>query len=197
MNIKEIKLLLKKFYDGETSLEEENILNDFFSKNDMPYNLKPYQLQFEYYQQAKKDKISDTDFDKKILQKINQSKIVSINKSKKTFLYVISGIAASILLLIFFYVQLNNKPEINYSSRITDTYKDPKMAYNETKTALLSVSEKMNYGLYKMNDINKINKGIKDVYKISEFNKGINELNKLKSFNKAYKLLNNFRKVNK
>jgi len=39
MDINIIKRLLEKFYEGETSLEEEAILSDYFNNEDIPEEL--------------------------------------------------------------------------------------------------------------------------------------------------------------
>lgn len=47
MNTEKIEQLLEKYFEGETSLEEEKQLRTFFRKEDIPDRLKSYREQFE------------------------------------------------------------------------------------------------------------------------------------------------------
>lgn len=46
MDYKYINQLLDRYWKGETSLEEEEILRAFFSQDELPAELKPYQALF-------------------------------------------------------------------------------------------------------------------------------------------------------
>ncbi|NBC05131.1 MAG: HEAT repeat domain-containing protein [Bacteroidetes bacterium] len=48
MNTERIEQLLDKYFDGETSLEEEKKLREFFRQEDIPTHLKSYADQFSY-----------------------------------------------------------------------------------------------------------------------------------------------------
>lgn len=48
MNTEKIEQLLEKYFEGETSLEEEKQLRTFFRKDDIPDRLKSYRGQFGY-----------------------------------------------------------------------------------------------------------------------------------------------------
>lgn len=48
MNTERIEHLLDKYFDGETSLEEEKELQEFFRQGDIPDHLKSYADQFSY-----------------------------------------------------------------------------------------------------------------------------------------------------
>lgn len=51
--IKEIESLLDKYYEGETSLQEENILREFFTTQDVPEHLLFEKSQFVFYKEEK------------------------------------------------------------------------------------------------------------------------------------------------
>ena len=53
MKIQDIKNLLEKYYDGSSSLSEEESLKTFFSQEDIPLELKPDQDLFLYYSAEK------------------------------------------------------------------------------------------------------------------------------------------------
>lgn len=56
----DIEKLLEKYYDGETSLEEERALKQFFQSGDVPEHLQSHAAQFGYFVQARKEQPSLT-----------------------------------------------------------------------------------------------------------------------------------------
>lgn len=69
MDYKYIEQLVERYFVGETTREEEQILRTFFQQEDVPASLQTYQDLFRYEQAASEVKISD-DFDAKILSAI-------------------------------------------------------------------------------------------------------------------------------
>lgn len=58
MNTEKIEQLLKKYYDGESSLEEEELLRSFFERENIPDHLKSYREQFTYASELGQKKAS-------------------------------------------------------------------------------------------------------------------------------------------
>ena len=56
----DIEKLLEKYYDGETSLEEERALKQFFQSGDVPEHLQSHAAQFGYFAYARKEQPSLT-----------------------------------------------------------------------------------------------------------------------------------------
>jgi len=54
----DIEKLLEKYYDGETSLEEERALKQFFQGEEVPEHLRSHSAQFGYFAQARKEQPS-------------------------------------------------------------------------------------------------------------------------------------------
>ena len=72
MDYKYINQLLDRYWKGETSLEEEEILRAFFSQDELPAELKPYQALFSYEMgEAKQEALGD-DFDQKMMAMIEE-----------------------------------------------------------------------------------------------------------------------------
>lgn len=69
MDYKDIDQLLERYWQCETSIEEESMLRDFFSKEDIPAHLLPYKKLFVYQQTQKEVRLGD-DFDARILEKV-------------------------------------------------------------------------------------------------------------------------------
>lgn len=76
MDYKYIEQLLERYWSGETSLEEENILRAFFSQKDIPASLLPYRDIFVYQAVSKSEEVLDSDFDDKILALIDELEVV-------------------------------------------------------------------------------------------------------------------------
>ena len=70
MDYKYINQLLDRYWKGETSLEEEQILRSFFSQICVPEELAKYRPLFNYEQtETKTDRLGD-DFDERIMSMI-------------------------------------------------------------------------------------------------------------------------------
>jgi len=50
MKTQEIDILLNKYLDAETSLNEESILRDYFNNNNVEPHLLPYKTMFTYFE---------------------------------------------------------------------------------------------------------------------------------------------------
>ena len=91
MDYKYINQLLDRYWKGETSLEEEEILRAFFSQDELPAELKPYQALFSYEMGEAKQECLGDDFDQKMMAMIedeytkepNKAKVVSLTERLK------------------------------------------------------------------------------------------------------------------
>ena len=70
MDYKYIEQLLERYWDCETTNEEESILRTFFSQKDVPARLLKYRSLFEYQKQAASEAPLGDDFDQKVLASI-------------------------------------------------------------------------------------------------------------------------------
>ena len=140
MNSEEIKRLLEKYYEGETTSGEELLLKKFFSMDNVPQDLRSDQEIFRYYIQATVIPEPSADFEKKIISAIdNEDK--NPGRFKRKRLYVtLSGIAAAMIILAGSYFFFINRSEPR------DTYSDPEVAYAETMKILYKVSARLNQG---------------------------------------------------
>ncbi len=69
MDYKDIEQLLERYWQCETSIEEEATLRDFFSKEDVPAHLLRYKNLF-VYQQVQQEVGLGEDFDARILAEV-------------------------------------------------------------------------------------------------------------------------------
>ena len=94
MDYKYINQLLDRYWKGETSLEEEEILRAFFSQDELPAELKPYQALFSYEMgEAKQEALGD-----EYTKKPNKAKVVSLTERLKP-LFKAAAVVAIILTL--------------------------------------------------------------------------------------------------
>ena len=97
MDYKYIEQLLERYWQGETTLQEEAILRNFFSQPDIPEHLRTYQPLFDL---EKEEPLGD-DFDERILGMIEEepkAKIVTLT-SRLMPLFKAAAIVAIILTL--------------------------------------------------------------------------------------------------
>lgn len=76
MDYKYINQLLERYWECQTTLEEEAILRSFFSQEDIPASLLPYRELFVYEQTEVKENVLGEDFDAKMLSLIGEEKPV-------------------------------------------------------------------------------------------------------------------------
>ena len=97
MDYKYIEQLLERYWEGETTLQEEAILRAFFSQDDIPANLMRYKSLFDCGLQE--ETLSD-DFDARILEQIGsdepKAKIVTLASRLKP-LFKAAAIVAILL----------------------------------------------------------------------------------------------------
>lgn len=104
MPFEQIEALLEKYYNGETSLEEENQLKDFFRQTKLlPDHLKAHAIQFEYFEQEQEVELDKFLADDWLFEKIEQPQMLAASalpKRRNLFQQYAWQIAASISLLL-------------------------------------------------------------------------------------------------
>lgn len=177
MNSRQIEIILERYFSGDTSLEDEKVLKEFFQAKDIPAHLVSLKEQFEFFSAEKEKEPLNASFDDKIIELINQEENQSTKRTRRIYLYMATGIAASILIIMSLFFQFDP-----FSKRIKETFSDPQLAFNETKRALLMVSQTLNSGINPIAKASKLNDGVQELSKISSLNSGITEFNKISIF---------------
>lgn len=160
MDSNRIEELLNKYWNCETSLEEEQQLRTYFKSAQVPEQLKEAAALFMYFEDQKKKSLGDDAFDVDVLKKINykQTKSVSLfyNSMK-----IAAGIAVLLVAVWFirFEVRKTNAP------LAVDTYEDPKLAFEETKKALLMISKSFGKAEVEAKKINMFNEAQEEISK--------------------------------
>lgn len=94
MNIEE---LIERYFEGETSAEEEKQLRSFFAAGHVPEHLSAYVPLFAYFDEEIRNKEEAKKNER------STASILLLRKEKsvrRTLLYVLSGVAASLLFLL-------------------------------------------------------------------------------------------------
>lgn len=190
MNFRQIEKLLESYFKGETSLSDEKALRAFFDQEDIPEHLKSLKSQFEYFSTEHDNNELDDSFDQKIIGIIQDNEAGQKKYFRKRKLYMLSGIAASILIIISIFIDFNPLPT-NLKSNLNDDEKVAN-AYEETMKALIYVTQKFNKGIEPTNKLAAYNEGVKKMEIISSFDKGLTEVKKISSFHETQnRILNN------
>lgn len=149
MDYQNIEELLKRYWQCETTLEEEQQLRDFFLVEDVPFHLLHYKDLFVYQKQQLNEKLGD-DFDARVLAQIEKASVVKAKRltmvSRFRPLFRAAAVIALFLMLgnvaqrSFFN---NSALDYNYNT-YKDTYDDPNIAYKKVSSALIILSEEIN-----------------------------------------------------
>ncbi len=80
MDYKYIEQLLERYWECQTTLEEEAILRAFFSQDDVPASLLCYRSLFAYEQKESSTEYLGDAFDKKVLSQLGSERHVKARK---------------------------------------------------------------------------------------------------------------------
>ncbi len=184
MDIKEIKVLLEKYFEGETTLEEDQVLLDYFSGENIDSKFRPYQQQFLLLQSGREPLPFDPDFENRlaVLIEAEQQLPVRAHKSRWITRFAVAATIA-VLIGISGVIVLNKEWH-----KEKDTFSDPQLAYAEAQKTLLYVSQKMNQGIKPLNAVSKINAGAKPLKSLKKLDHSMDMLNRVSFMNQSSNL---------
>jgi hypothetical protein len=140
MEPEKMKNLLERFYAGDTTLEEEALLREFFSQPEVPAEWSAEKAHFQMLAQWQSEEPLQDDFDLSVMEKISATHS-AVHTSFGW--YALAGIAASVLLVLALWIG-NRQDEKN---RIPGTTQNPALAYVQARSALQMVSGVLNEGM--------------------------------------------------
>ena len=171
-SIEEIRKLLDRFYLGETTLEEEQVLQEYFSSSSIPEELLPDRDLFRSLGDASDSVPVPEGLNQKILDVIDQQE-KKLVRTRRISVFSLSGLAAGRLA----------------SHQMSDTFEDPQDAYEEARSTLAYVSSKLNTGTSELEHVVKASKTTADPLKsLSKINKGSKELSLLGQLQRVEKV---------
>ncbi len=136
MESAKIELLLEKYFEGETSIIEEQVLKTYFCSSNVAQHLSHYQSLFGYFEITKQEKTKHE---------------LSIQPKRNKVLWL--SIAASVVVLLsvgtFPYFNYNTPPKEDLGS-----FDTPEEAFIATQKALTMLSENVKVGVKSVQYIN-------------------------------------------
>ena len=164
MDSKKIDELLNRYWNCESSLEEEQQLREYFRGKDIPEQLKETAALFQYFDLQKKQELNDPGFDHTVMKSVSTPK-----KGKLvTLAYNAMRIAAGVAVLVVATFLVRNEIRKGSPTPTEDTYDDPKLAFEETKKALMMNSKSFGTAEDQAKKINMFNEAQQQVQKEGE-----------------------------
>jgi len=158
MGVNEVKALLDKYFAGNSSLQEERLLQEYFSGSHVDVSLMEEKAFFlaasdmqHLPETTEKEKRHLQDKLSHVIDGWNMVEKTSVRSVRRVDLHWIAGIAASLLFLFSFGYYLNNHQQ-ETSVAMQDTYTDPRDAAAEAQKALMKFSVDLNKGLDKVSE---------------------------------------------
>jgi hypothetical protein len=141
--IQYIEELVEKYYDAETTLEEEEELRDFFTNEEVPTHLLYEKAQFSYYR--KEESVI-----KEIVFEAPKEQKIKIGRSK---LFNFLNYAAAAVIMISAGWFSNDK----YQDHLKEQH-EIEIAYEDTQKALAFLSSNFNVGIINAQKLKEMNK---------------------------------------
>lgn len=161
MDSNKIEALLAKYWECETSLEEENQLRTYFNGNDIPAQFKEAAQLFAYFSEQRKQQVKEEGFEGKVVE------MVQLPTPKKTkvvkLFYNVSRIAAGVLVVLVATYYIRTEIRKTTPQEMVDTYSDPKLAFEETKKALMMISKSFGQAEEQAKKINLLNEAKENI----------------------------------
>lgn len=149
MDAKYIKELLDRYFEGETSLEEEQALRTYFQQAHIDPRVAPYADLFRYYQAAQMATYPGNR---------NKNDFHAPRTPKSQGFIWLSAAAVILIGLALGIYKTQVIPQAPLATvRFQDTYEDPNRAYEETRKALMMVSVRLNVGKKYESQLQKLN----------------------------------------
>jgi hypothetical protein len=146
MELNRIEQLLARYFEGTTSIAEEQELERYFTSNAVAPNLEQYQSLFTYFSNQK-------------TVKANVKVSVPTKKSIKNWISIAASIVVVFGLGTFVYFS-------NQTKAMNDlgTYDDPEIAFRATQKALGELSTHVNVGIESVQYIHEYEKAKSKVF---------------------------------
>ncbi|NBC07768.1 MAG: hypothetical protein GVY26_11305 [Bacteroidetes bacterium] len=147
-----IRQLLDRYFEGQTSLSEEQQLRRAFQQEDLPEDLHPFRPLFRYFEQERDAQLRPS-FEQQLMQQIEDepdSARTAALRSLPIQRWAVGIAAAVVLALGLFWLyqpaafqQQEEVAAIDWSKYEVE---DPKEAFKITQSALLQASQELNQG---------------------------------------------------
>ncbi|MCB0572451.1 MAG: hypothetical protein KDC66_21935 [Phaeodactylibacter sp.] len=145
-----VEQLLERYFEGESSLTEEQQLREYFQRTDVPEQLRPYQPLFQYFAEEQAQNALGNDFDEKLLGQLQES-APRLTAIRRIGLRGWALRAAAIVLLglglgWLFFPKTTAPAQTAGIDWAQYEVQDPQQAFRITTAALLKTSGELNRG---------------------------------------------------
>ena len=149
MELANVEKLLDRYFEGDTTLKEEQELRDFFQEEDIPPHLAPYASMFKGFAMAQ--------------QESSERELVLSEPIQKRSVWIWS-IAASMVIALGIGSMLYFQ-----NDGLNPEQQEALAAYQEAKQTMLLLSENLNKGASKVNYLNAFTESTANMKYINEF----------------------------
>ena len=171
MAFSKLRILLDKYYNGETSLQEEKEIRRLLKKTGDDPAFEIERQMFDVFEKVGESSKPPADLEEAIMDSLETKWRQEDAARFRQPIRWIGGIAASLLLAFFVFQGLEYQP---VKPKLVDTYQDEERAYKATKNVLKFVSQSMNAKAGNLSKLSKINENLthmNNLKKISKINK--------------------------
>ncbi|MFV8269690.1 hypothetical protein ACNQGP_07090 [Flavobacterium sp. GT2N3] len=130
MELVKIENLVEKYFQGETSIAEENELRNYFSSSNVAQHLEQYKPIFGYFSLAAAHQFTSE---------------IPLHAKKRTIAWI--SIAAAVVVLLGIGTYAYHSDVVVNKSQDLGTYDDPQEAFRATQKALSVLSDNVNVGI--------------------------------------------------
>ncbi|MBN1988637.1 MAG: hypothetical protein JW783_04535 [Bacteroidales bacterium] len=189
LSYNEVKQYLACFYEGESSLAQEEALKQYFrSASIHPDFTQDAMLFKELFAEA--PSISRQDIGIKMLANIKQQ------RKPKTLIRLyatIGGVAAALAILFGGYsIYLATETEVKNTALLADTYSNPHEAYEATRDVLALFSAGLSSGSKELSRLEKVSIPSNAAVSVSSINEEISYLSNLSALSNSVSSLNRY-----
>ncbi|MBT8261010.1 MAG: hypothetical protein KJN82_06825 [Bacteroidia bacterium] len=160
MVLSKIEQLIEKYENGETTLQEEQQLKNYFSQETVAPHLEVYQTMFQYFLQTQSEKFT---------------KDLPLKHKKTINLYRWISVAAVAIFMLGIYIVVGNQ-----SKTLDSLSTEEQLAYNQTIEAFSLLSANFNKGQQSINALgimsNSFEKGSEKMAYLGEFTNTKNKI---------------------
>ena len=179
MELKEIKQILQKYFDGESSEQEEQLLEEYFHSDIIAQELMKYRSFFTGISELSSKR------DERLEEEVMDYILENENREKTHYRWLwqtASGIAAALVIALIVVNWGNNQ------SQWKDTYSDPEQAYAEATRTLQYVAGHYQKGIANLQPVKKIHSACEPLHHgLIKLEKGFQEMQNIEKINEKLK----------
>ncbi|PQB04574.1 hypothetical protein [Aureitalea marina] len=165
MELVKIETLLDKYFEGQTSLQEEQQLSSYFTGKDVDPSLAAYVPMFQGFEQARTE------------QSQQELELPQITRSNRNWWY---GIAATLVVGLGIASFM-----LGGANGLTAEEQEALAAYEQARSSLILLSQSMNKGTESIAYLGEIDRVQAPLTHLGEFEKGQAHLARLNEFSSA------------